>query len=80
MQWWQWSIAAGVLVFIGWGIAFWVLERRAGDHRSHYSDGCVKPIIEKATREDGSFKNIFPRPGDGEVSDLEHLLSHKDAT
>ena len=45
-----------------------MLERRAGINRSHYSDGCAKPIIEKATREDGSLKNLFPKPGDGEVA------------
>lgn len=30
-----------------------------------------------ATRTDGSWKNIIPRRGDGEIDDLEHLLEHK---
>jgi hypothetical protein len=80
VTWWQWLIAAGVVVFVGWGIGFWMLERRAGTHKSHYSDGCPKPIVEKATRDDGSRKNIIPKPGDGDVDDLEHLLNHKETT
>jgi hypothetical protein len=80
VNWWQWLIAASAVVFVGWGIVFWMLERRAGTHKSHYSDGCPKPIVEKTTRDDGSRKNIIPKVGDGEVDDLEHLLSHKETT
>ncbi len=78
MNWWQWLIAVGAIIFIGWGITYWLLERRAGNHKDHYSDGCPKPLIEKATRSDGTLKNIIPRTGDGEVNDLEHLLEHKE--
>lgn len=77
MNWWQWLLLAGAVVFVGWGITFWHLERRAGAHKQHFSDGCAKPFVEQATRADGSRKNIIPRPGDGEVDDLEHLLEHK---
>jgi hypothetical protein len=76
VTWWQWLIAIAVVIFVGWGIVFWVLERRAGTHKQHYSDGCAKPLIEGAERADGSLKNIIPRPGDGEIDDLEHLLKH----
>ncbi|MFG3418111.1 hypothetical protein [Micromonospora sp. NPDC048063] len=77
MGWVQWLIVVGLIVFVGWGIVFWIMQRRAGSHKSHYSDGCAKPLVEKAFRADGSPKNILPRPGDGEVDDLEHLLEHR---
>jgi hypothetical protein len=76
MSWWQWLIAVAVVIFIGWGIVFWRMERRAGTHKEHYADGCAKPFFEKPIRADGSRKNIIPRPGDGEIDDLEHLLEH----
>jgi hypothetical protein len=78
MNWWQWLIAVAVVIFVSWGIVFWLLESRAGAHRQQYADGCPKPIIEKAVRADGSRKNIIPRRGDGEIDDLEHLLDHEE--
>ena len=74
MPWWGWLILA---VFVGWNVVFWALTYRARQHREHYSDGCPKPFFEKASRADGSWKNIIPRRGDGEVDDLEHLLEHE---
>lgn len=74
MRWW---ILAAVGVFLAWGAGFWFLSWRAGTHRLRYSDGCAKPIVDSALRADGSRKNIIPRPGDGEIDDLEHLLEHK---
>ncbi|WP_433345301.1 hypothetical protein [Micromonospora sp. CA-111912] len=66
-----------MILLVGWGVTFWVIERQAGTHKARYSDGCAKPFAEKAFRADGSRKNILPRPGDGEVDDLEHLLEHR---
>lgn len=77
MGWGQWLVVLGLILFVGWGIAFWIMQRRAGSHKFHYSDGCAKPLVEKAFRADGSRKNILPRPGDGEIDDLEHLLGHR---
>lgn len=77
MGWVQWLIVVGLILFVGWGIIFWIMQRRAGSHKAHYSDGCAKPLVEKAYRADGSRKSILPRPGDGEVDDLEHLLEHR---
>ncbi|WP_436523374.1 hypothetical protein [Actinoplanes sp. HUAS TT8] len=77
MSWLQWLLLVGAVIFVGWGAVFWILERRAGAHKQHFSDGCAKPFFEQATRSDGSRKNIIPRPGDGDIEDLEHLLEHK---
>lgn len=77
MGWAQWLIIGGVVVFVVWGAVFWIIAHRADTHRLYYSDGCAKPIVEKAFRTDGSRKNIIPKRGDGEVDDLEHLLEHK---
>jgi len=74
MPWWGWLIVA---VLVGWGAVFWLIECRAGTHRRHYSDGCPKPIVDNASRADGSWKRIIPRRGDGEIDDLEHLLEHQ---
>lgn len=77
MGWVQWLLVVGLIFFAGWGAIFWTMERRAGSHKLHYSDGCPKPLAENALRADGSRKSIIPRPGDGEVDDLEHLLEHR---
>jgi hypothetical protein len=79
VAWWHWLIVLGGVLFVGWGAIFWIMERRAGTNNLHYSDGCAKPIVETSMRSDGSRKNIIPRPGDGEVEDLEHLLEHRKA-
>jgi hypothetical protein len=75
MNWWIVGVVAAA-GFVLWGVVVIVLERRAGMLRAHYSDGCAKPFFDRAFRADGSRTNIIPRPGDGEVGDLEHLLEH----
>jgi hypothetical protein len=60
------------------GIGFFLLQVRAGTHRRHYSDGCAKPFFDRSVRSDGSHRPIIPRPGDGAIDDLEHLLEHRD--
>jgi hypothetical protein len=77
VSWGQWLALTGVILFVGWGIVFAIIERRAHTHKLHYSDGCAKPFFDRAFRSDGSRKNIIPRPGDGEIDDLEHLLEHR---
>jgi len=78
MPWWGWVL---VSVFGAWTAAWFALEARAGTLRSSLSgrwkDGCVKPFFERSIRADGSRKPIIPRPGDGEIDELEHQLEHK---
>lgn len=75
--WSQWLTGIGLVLLVGWSIAFRIMQYRAGVHRPYYSDGCPKPLMDSPFRADGSRKNILPRPGDGEVEDLEHLLEHR---
>ncbi|MFC4144831.1 hypothetical protein ACFO0M_01045 [Micromonospora mangrovi] len=77
MGWSQWLIGGGLILVDVWGIAYWIMLRRAGSHKPFYSDGCPKPLVDSPFRADGSRKNILPKPGDGEVDDLEHLLEHE---
>lgn len=70
MPWWGWALT----VLAANSAVWFVLDYRAGTHRRHYSDGCAKPFFDRAHRADGSPKHIFPRRGDGEVEDLEHLM------
>jgi hypothetical protein len=74
---WMWWWIGGLVYLLCSGV--WALiEHRAGRSRPHYSDGCAKPFFDRALRADGSRRPIIPRPGDGAIDDLEHLLEHPD--
>jgi len=68
MDWWQWSIAAGVLAFTGWGHR--VLNARA--RSGHQQTSLLRWMRENDHREGNPrgwvAQEPFPKPGDGEVA------------
>jgi len=70
MPWWGWVL----VVWLTLGVSGAIMKVRSGQMDLYYSDGCRRSFIDRAFRIDGEGNHLLPRPGDGEVDNLRHLV------
>jgi hypothetical protein len=73
MPWWAWAL----IIWLALGATGAVMKVRSGQMDLYYSDGCRRPFLDRAFRVGGAGDRILPRPGDGEINDLEHLVDDR---